>query len=455
MTLMKQILIPFLVLLFGSATQLLAQNDTLSFSKPEKLGSQVNSSAEESIPILSPDGKTLYFARTFHSENTGGKNAGQDIWMSQKNNDEYTKANKTSELNDQLSNVVVGVSNDGNRLYLLNQKISNEKSIPGLSVSTFDSESQKWGIPVAIQVPNLIVESTFYSAYVSPYEDFILWSLPVDSLGNNLYVSTSTDAGKTWTAPMDLGIVNTLYDEISPSFNSKLDLLFYASNDNGDAFNYDIYYSKRLDNSWTYWSAPMKIESVNSDDFDAYFFATDEGLAYFSSNRGDSLSNIYQCELMITPTETDSIDLVLEEEEPVLIIETSEGTDKNRKLESLSKEELTAESTRIRFVYFDFDKYNISRKYIEVLDDAADILDKYPEFTLIIEGYTDAVGTEAYNNQLSINRANSAKEFMLINGIDPSRVKVVGYGESKPYATNYTAEGRALNRRVELVFKEN
>lgn len=452
---MKQILLSILVLLIGSASELMAQDDTLSFSKPERLSSQVNSSAEESIPILSPDGKTLYFARTFHNENTGGKNAGQDIWVSQKSDSNYTKATKINELNDQLSNVIVGASNDGNRLYLLNQKVSDKKSIPGLSKSTYNTETQKWGVPVPIQVPNLIVESTFYSAYVSPYEDFILWSLPVDSLGNNLYVSTSKDAGKTWTAPMDLGIVNTLFDEISPSFNSKLDLLFYASNDNGDEFNYDIYYSKRLDNSWTSWSAPMKIESINSEDFDAYFFATDEGMAYFSSNRGDSLSNIYQCELVITPLETDTIEVLVEEDEPLLIIETAGGTDSNRTLESLSKEELTAESTRIRFVYFDFDKYNISRKYIEVLDDAADILDKYPELTLIIEGYTDAVGTEAYNKQLSINRANSAKEFMLINGIDPSRVKTVGYGETKPFATNFTAEGRAMNRRVELVFKEN
>ncbi len=121
----------------------------------------------------------------------------------------------------------------------------------------------------------------------------------------------------------------------------------------------------------------------------------------------------------------------------------------------MSKEELTAATTKIRFVYFDFDHFDISRKYIEVLDDAAEILDKYPELTMVIEGHTDAVGTDAYNKQLSINRANSAKEFMLINGVDPSRIEVEGYGESKPYASNYTAEGRAKNRRVELRFKEN
>lgn len=453
---MKQILLPILVLLIGSSTAVVGQNDTLSFSEPEKLSNQVNSLSEESFPILSPDGKTLFYARTFHPENTGGKNSGQDIWMSQKDGDEYSKAKKISELNDHLSNVVVGISNDGNRVYLLNQKVDEKQSVPGLSMSTYDSASEKWGLPVIVLVPELDVKSTFYSAYVSPYEDFILWSLPLDSLGNNLYVSKSSDTGKTWSAPMDMGIVNTLYDEISPSFNSKLDLLFYARNDNGDEFNYDIYYSKRLDNSWTSWSEPTKAESVNSDGFDAYFFATDEGLAYFSSNRGDSLSNIYQCELIITPIETDTVEVLAEEGAPLLIIETAAGgTDSNRTLESLTKEELTAESTRIRFVYFDFDKYSISRKYIEVLDDAADILDKYPDLTMVIEGHTDAVGTDAYNKQLSINRANSAKEFMLINGVEPSNVKVVGYGESKPFASNFTAEGRSMNRRVELVFKQN
>ncbi len=432
-----------------------AQNDTISFAEPEKLGETVNSKAEESLPILSADGKSLYFARTFHHGNKGGKQSGQDIWMSTKDGSDYSDAENVEVLNDKRSNVVIGISKDGKRLYQLNQFPDEKETVPGISVSEKTTDS--WATPTPVAIPELDVKSTFYSAFVSPYEDFILWSLPAsDSTGNDLYVSISGDRGQSWSAPFAMGNVNSEFDEISPYFDAKNDLLFYSVNNNGDPFNYDIYYSKKLDESWTNWSSPVKAgNGINSSGFEAYFFVNEDGLAYFSSNRVDSLSNIYTSELIITEIEEEVEDTVEVEDDPVLIIETAAGTATNRELGSMTKEELTAATTKIRFVYFDFDHFDISRKYIEVLDDAAEILDKYPELTLVIEGHTDAVGTDAYNKQLSVNRANSAKEFMLINGVEPSRIEVEGYGESKPYASNYTAEGRAKNRRVELRFKED
>src|SRR5690554_6690451 len=79
-----------LFLLFGFtglSVLALGQSDTINFSRAEKLSNAVNSTAEESFPIFSEDGKTLYFARTFHPENTGGKYSGQDIWMSKVDGD--------------------------------------------------------------------------------------------------------------------------------------------------------------------------------------------------------------------------------------------------------------------------------------------------------------------------------------------------------------------------------
>jgi OOP family OmpA-OmpF porin len=78
-------------------------------------------------------------------------------------------------------------------------------------------------------------------------------------------------------------------------------------------------------------------------------------------------------------------------------------------------------------------------------------LNEQPDLRLVIEGHTDAVGAEAYNETLSQRRAQSVVRWLTDRGIDADRLKAVGYGESRPVSTNESSQGRALNRRVELV----
>lgn len=435
-----------------------SQTDTLQFEDPKKLDEQLNSDAEESLPILSPDGRTLYFARTFHASNKGGKNLGQDIWISEKNGDEFSRAKNLDLLNNRKNNAVVGVAKNGGKLYLLNQFSGKKnKTTPGLSVSVYSDSLGNWGTPKPLNIPGLDIQGHFYSAFVHPDEDLIFWTLPgkIDSLGNDIFISTSDDGGENWSIPLPLGTkINTQSDEISPFYDKEKELLFFSRNRSDDEFDYDIYYSKKSGKGWTSWSEPIPAEGLNSKKFDAYFSMSAEGDIYFSSNRNDSLSNLYLSkEKLILPEDTVEEEIVQDDDEPVLIIETETGTTTNKQLKELTREELLAETTRIRFVYFDFDKYNISKKYLEVLDDAADILDKNPDIYLRIEGHTDAIGTEEYNQMLSEKRALSAKEYLVIHGIDPSKIKTIGYGKREPYASNFTEEGRAMNRRVELAFR--
>ena len=456
-----------LFLLFGFtglSVLALGQSDTINFSRAEKLSNAVNSTAEESFPIFSEDGKTLYFARTFHPENTGGKYSGQDIWMSKVDGDKFQKAEKLSGLNSKESNVIVGVSANGNRLYVLHHHAEDGSISPGVSISDFNPDQINWSKPRPLIIPDLQVYGTYYSAYVSPDENFILWSLPADKSAkhNDLYVTLSGDQGVTWTPPIPLGPnINTDNDEISPFFDSKERVLYFSANKPTDMDDYDIYYSVLLDDSWTHWSSPENAGSkINSDSFDAYFHLTPEGTAFFSSNRNDSLSSLYVADRITIESRLDSIDAIAadvttERREPVLIIETTEGGKvRDRSLESLSKKELLDKDTYIRFVYFEYDKYDISARYIEVLDAVARILDEHPHMTLLIEGHTDAIGSDVYNQILSDNRAAAAKEFLVINGVIPDRISTIGIGEKEPYASNLTEEGRALNRRVELFFKE-
>ena len=101
-------------------------------------------------------------------------------------------------------------------------------------------------------------------------------------------------------------------------------------------------------------------------------------------------------------------------------------------------------------VFFDFDKYNIKPEFDYELDAVVKVLRMNPSVKIRIEGNTDNVGTEKYNMRLSERRANSIKVYLETLGIDEDRLSTIGYGFSKPIATNATDAGRALNRRVEL-----
>ena len=101
-------------------------------------------------------------------------------------------------------------------------------------------------------------------------------------------------------------------------------------------------------------------------------------------------------------------------------------------------------------VKFDFDKSVVKEGSKADIKAVADFMSQYPQTTTTVEGHTDSVGTDAYNQRLSERRANAVRE-VLVNeyGVAGDRVDSVGYGESRPVADNATAEGRAINRRVE------
>ena len=100
--------------------------------------------------------------------------------------------------------------------------------------------------------------------------------------------------------------------------------------------------------------------------------------------------------------------------------------------------------------YFDFDKIIIKPAGFDFLDKVVDVLKSRPELFVKIQGHTDSIGTKAYNDVLSLRRAEAVKAYLTDKGIDKSRLSCEGFGFSKPVESNKTAKGRALNRRVEL-----
>ena len=101
-------------------------------------------------------------------------------------------------------------------------------------------------------------------------------------------------------------------------------------------------------------------------------------------------------------------------------------------------------------VLFDFDKSNTKSEYNSILDEAVEVLKKNPSLKIVIQGHTDSIGTAEYNIKLSERRAKAVMKYFVKNGIEKERLSTIGYGLTKPIASNKTSEGRALNRRVLL-----
>ena len=106
-------------------------------------------------------------------------------------------------------------------------------------------------------------------------------------------------------------------------------------------------------------------------------------------------------------------------------------------------------------VLFDNDKSVVKPQYLRDLSTAAEFMQKYSDTTVVIEGHTDSNASDAYNIALSKRRAQAVKEVFINQfGISPARIQAVGYGESRPIASNTTAEGRQMNRRVVAVIQQ-
>lgn len=101
---------------------------------------------------------------------------------------------------------------------------------------------------------------------------------------------------------------------------------------------------------------------------------------------------------------------------------------------------------------FDFNKSVIKQQYYSKLDQIAEDMKNDPSLKVEIQGHTDSIGSEKYNMKLSQRRANAVRNYLIKKGgISPDRLTAVGYGETRPVASNKTKEGRAKNRRVELI----
>jgi hypothetical protein len=264
------------------------------FGPLRKLSTTINSQYEDILPMQSPDGKVLFFARAASPENVGGKFAGTDVWISNydENADTWTPPQNERMFNDRGTNAVVGMNDKGDELFLLNT--TGTKRAQGVYHST--KRNNAWTEPRLVSVPGLSTED-FLGAYVSPDMKVIIFSMNgEESRGNeDLYISLKNAKGE-WSKPRNLGsTINTNGFEMAPFLTPDKRRLYFSSNGHPGYGNADIFYSDRLYESWEVWSAPKNLGlKINSPAFESFFSIYHDSVAFFSSNRNRDYSDIYR-----------------------------------------------------------------------------------------------------------------------------------------------------------------
>jgi len=421
------------------------------------LGPAVNTQYSELFPVVTPDGTVLYFTRKSSPDNTGykEKHDDEDIWYSLKQADGTWSVAKKLEgpLNTATYDGVRAVNNAGTHLYLQNIYRSDGSRAKGFSISE-RNESGIWSYPTALDIADYSNDTNTAMMTVSNSEKVIVFSLlrKRDSKGKrDLYVSFRTGQYK-WTKPKLISELSTAGDEISPFIAYDDRTMYFSTDGLGGYGGHDLFVTHRLDSTWLHWSKPANMGKViNTPSFDAYFMVTAQGdTAYFSSThltsvRGFGKSDIWK--IGMEAWQRPGFDLpsgvspTAEKEKPNYNI--PEGVD------------LTGTIFRLENVFFDVDKYSLRTESQQTLDRLVTLMKQHPAMEIEVQGHTDADASSQHNLELSKNRANAVREYLVQHGIDGSRVEATGYGETQPIASNNTQEGKQLNRRVMVLIKKN
>jgi OOP family OmpA-OmpF porin len=491
----------------GGRAQEVAKAIDRDLSTIVPLGPEINTEYSELLPIVAPDGKTLYFSRRYYPGNTGGSSDPDDIWFSvQDSNGHWLKATGIGDpLNRETSDHTGSVTPDGNTLVLGNTYDYSA----GISVT--HRTATGWSYPTTLEIENYYNASEYINYFMANDGRTLIFAVRrADTRGiHDLYVSFQKDDG-TWSSPMNLGpTINTSGREDSPFLAADGQTLYFSSDGHKGHGDRDIFMSRRLDKSWKRWSKPVNLGAdVNSAGDDSFFFIPASGdYAYFSRTnpeRGDAdivrigvpkharpqpvvllagrildrntkqplAAKIYYETLADgkrigearSDPSTGSYKITLPagavygfRAEADGFVAISDNVDLTR-LAFYSEESRdlylvpmeAGQTIRMNNLFFDVGKASLRRESIPELERLVGLLRRNEAMTIEITGHTDDVGSDENNLALSQSRADAVRAFMIGKGVPEQRVAAVGKGEAMPVEPNTTDEGRQRNRRVEF-----
>jgi len=244
-------------------------------AKATPLNQSVNGPYEDIKPRLTPCGNRMYFSRIYHPGNTNGTDDPEDIWYT-----EFDQATETwsepirmtGELNNAGPNYVNNVSVTGDTIILGNRYQKNGKMKAGVSYSV--NHHGEWSSPQQIFIQDDYNMSEHANTFVSLKNGVIIRAIQRwETVGErDLYVSFWD--GKQASIPVNMGsVINTAYEESSPYLASDNKTLYFASKGHNGHGGFDIYVTKRLDESWTNWSEPQNLGPAVNGPMDDEFFS--------------------------------------------------------------------------------------------------------------------------------------------------------------------------------------
>jgi outer membrane protein OmpA-like peptidoglycan-associated protein len=482
----------------------------LTDGQRENLGPNVNSEHDELLPVISPDGKTLYFTRQGHPGNLGEPDM-QDIWIStvQGDNSYSLATNPGRPLNNEDNNATTSITPDGHTLLLLNKYLPDGKMEIG--ISTAQRNGANWEQPVGCEIKNYYNRNAYGEFSLSASGKAIVMTIQRDdSRGNkDLYVSFLQPDG-SWSEPMNLGdSLNTAGGESTPFLAADETTLYFSTNGRVGYGSKDMFITRRLDSTWTKWSAPQNLGPVlNSPAWDAYYSVPAKGdFAYFVSYQNsigkadifraplpasvrpkpvvlvtghvlnaktnaplaativyESLTTGKALGIAHSDPRDGSFSIVLPAGEEYGFLAEAKGfvpVSENIDLRTLTeyqevKRDLklvpieSGSIVRLNNLFFESGKAELRPESAQELKRLIDLLKANPTMTIEISGHTDDVGSDVTNLDLSNRRSAAVKNYLTKNGIPLVRLKSVGFGETKFQVPNTDAASRQINRRVEF-----
>lgn len=427
----------------------------------------------------------------------------QDVWRAIGENGNFTSVEHPNyPLNNALPNSISSITPSANELVILNQFEADGGMKKGFSIVRRDGD--QWSFPEPVGIDNYHNSGTDVSMNMSHDGSVLLMALQRgDSRGqSDIYISFRVGTN-SWSEPKNMGSrVNTAAKETTPFLSEDQQRLFFSSNRNG---NSDIYMLVREGEGWDEWSAPRRFkEPVNSSAHDSQpFFNSATGYMYFTSNR-DGSSDIFRVRIAppipvgvtirgkVVNSQTGKlisariISNMVENSTYSNIYISDDGTFSlviPRGIRFSVVAEKPGYTTqgdtlffRSDFFYFkekemiitmdpmtpgskiDLDPVYFTQSKAEIKEESYPALDKLAAYlqenyfvTVLIKGHTDNQGEEESLLQLSKDRAQAVKTYLVYKRlINPLRVETMGLGASDPLTDNSTDELRSHNRRVEV-----
>jgi len=480
----------------------------------ENLGSNINSAYREIAPVISPDGKTLYYTRWKHPENLGNaKN--QDVWFAEMQKDGNWGMAKLigQPINNTEHNAVCAISPDGKTILLNNVYLRDGSMAKGISMST--KTATGWGFPKTIMVKNFKNKSDYAEYSLSPNGRVMIMTGQFTETegGKDIYMSfLQTD--DTWSEPKNLSKkINSADEESTPFIAADGKTLYFSTKGISGYGNNDIFLSRRLDDTWLKWSEPENLGSViNTPEWDGYFtISALTDFAYFSS-RENSLGEEDIFRLVIpesikpkaviqltggvynkvdnnpisarinvqSMTDGDTVcvsydpvtgdyKMMLPTKQSYIISTTKKGFmtvsepldfTKENKFKEVKKNIYllpieAGQKITLNSVFFEQSKAIIIDTSFPELDIIVQSMKENPTMEIMLEGHTDNQGDWDANLLLSKDRVKEVQKYLSTKGINMKRIQVQGYGSTRPVASNNSEEKRRLNRRVEVTIIKN